>query len=109
VVADIAKHAGYPRNLFTYTTRRGDSVVSPFAFYGKYLSYSAPWPRSDGAYGRRDNIASIYRAATEVALKNAGPALRSSLSHSVSYGGPAGRGSNFDPYVWLYQGLEATG
>jgi hypothetical protein len=27
----------------------------------------------------------------------------------VSYGGPAGRGSNFDPYVWLYQGLEATG
>jgi hypothetical protein len=108
VVADVAKHAGYGRDLFAYTTRRGDSVLSPFAFYGKYLNYRAPWPRSDGAYGRKDSIATIYRAATEVALRNTGPKLRARLAQTVSYGGTTRRGANLDPYVWGYSGLVET-
>lgn len=109
VVADIAKHAGYSHDLFAYTTHGGDSVLSPFAFYGKYLNQRVPWPPSDGAYGRRENIASIYRAATEVALRNSGRSLRPRLAQSVSYGGPSRRGVNFDPYVWLYDGIETIG
>lgn len=108
VVADIAKHAGYRQNLFTYKTRGGDSMLSPFAFYAQYLDGRTAWPRSDGSYANSQNVASIYRAATEVALKNATPALRSRLARSVSYGGFAQRGANYDPYVWLYAGLETV-
>jgi hypothetical protein len=109
VVANIAKHAGFRRDLFTFTTPNGDSVLSPFGFYGSYLADQKPWPRSDGSFGRRENVASIYRAATEVALKNGTPALKSQLRPFVSYGGPDRRGANYDPYVWLYGGLQAIG
>jgi hypothetical protein len=109
LIADIAQHAGYTRNLFAYTTPNGDSVLSPFAFYGPYLAGATPWPRSDGAYARRDTIGSAYRSATEVALKNAQPLHQAALSRSVNSGGPTRRGSNFDPYIWLYNGLASGG
>lgn len=108
VVADIAKHAGFRRNLFAYTTRGGDSVSSPFAFYGKYLGNERPWPASDKSFSHRDGTAAGYRAASEVALKNGPPALKARLRQVVGFGGPAQRGANYDPYIWLYAGLEGA-
>ena len=107
VVADVAKHAGFRRNLFTFTTPSGDSVVSPFAFYGRYLADYSKWPASDASFPHKEGTASGYRAATEVALKNASPALKARLRRVVNFGGTAQRGSNYDPYIWVYAGLEA--
>jgi len=108
VVADIAKHAGFRRDLFAFTTRSGDSVLSPFAFYGKYLSNYSLWPASDGSFAHKEGTASTYRAATEVALRNSPPALKARLRKVVNFGGAAQRGSNYDPYIWLYAGLGAA-
>lgn len=106
-IADIAKHAGFRHNLFTFTTRRGNSVLSPFAFYGRFLANHTRWPTSDGSFAHKEGTAAGYRAATEIAFKNSSPALRARLGHVVNFGGPAQRGTNSDPYIWLNAALEA--
>ena len=105
-VADIAKHAGFRRNLFTFTTRHGNSVLAPFAFYGRFLADYSRWPASDGSFPHKEGTAAAYRAATEIALKNSSPALKARLGRVVNFGGPAQRGANYDPYIWLYAALE---
>jgi hypothetical protein len=107
VVANVAKHAGFRRNLFAFRTPSGDSVLSPFAYYGRYLSDQRPWPSSDGSFSHKEGTAATYRAASEVAFKNAGPALKARLGRVVNFGGPGQRGANYDPYIWVYAALGA--
>ncbi len=108
VIADIAKHAGYSRNLFTFTTPHGNSVLLPFRFYGTFLSGTSPWPQSDGSYANRDVRSSGFRAGLEIGADNAGSALKPFLKRVVGTAGPGQRASNFDPYVWLYGAVTAT-
>jgi len=108
VIADIAKHAGYRRNLFTYKTPRGNSLLLPYRYYAGYLSGKVPWPKDDGAYAKQTDVAARNRASLEIGAENAPAAWRRSLKAVVSTGGPGTRGANFDPYIWLYNALLAS-
>lgn len=107
LIADIAKHAGYSPNLFTFTTSHGNSVLSPLLFYGRYLDSQLPWPKSGASYTRRTQVSVIYRAAVEMGLANAPENLVPALRRIVTFAGPTQRGSSFDPFINLYNALLA--
>lgn len=108
LIADVAKHVGYKRNLFLSTTSHGNYLLLPFAYYGPYLDFTRPWPQSDSDYANRFEKAGEYRAAAEIAASNALPktALGRLLRRVVAYGGVQ-RGANYDAHIYLYGALTA--
>jgi hypothetical protein len=104
LIADVAYHAGYPRNLFTVETKSGKSLELAANYYVPYLGgqksdpYNDPIDWNQTVYG--------YRAVFELAAKRMpdSPAIRSLVTSQD----PNTRGSDWDPLIVGYNALTGS-
>lgn len=109
LIADLAKHAGYPRNLFTTSTPSKKNLLSVGPFYGPLLAGTKPYP-----YDARETHLDYetqtkqeYRAVFETAYKNC-PAKDPVCRYfrlAVTAGGPIQRGNNQDFHTTRWNAL----
>ena len=107
LIADVAHHVGYPRDLWSYRPKPTKGILAAIAHYGPYLqgqtnlfpSYTEPTGRTPA------QIAAANRSVLENAANDVpGSAL---LQRIVAYGGPDIRGANEDPYVVSFNAITA--
>ena len=111
LIADLAKHAGYERNLFTTPTPTGKNVLSVGPFYGPLLAGSAgyPYASSETFLDYETQTKPEYRAVFETAYKNC-PTKNPVCSYfrsAVRAGGPIQRGNNEDFHLMRWNALTS--
>jgi hypothetical protein len=101
LVADVAYHAGYPKDLFTVDTKSGKSLMLAADYYVPYLSGEKADPYNDGIDWEK--TMSGYRTLFELAAKRmpGAQAIRSLVTSQNS----TTRGSDWDPYIVGYNAL----
>jgi Alginate lyase len=104
LIADVAYHAGYPKNLFTVRTKSGKSLELAADYYVPYLGgqksdpYNDPIDWNQTVYG--------YRAVFELAAKRM-PDSRA-IRSLVTSQDPNTRGSDYDPLIVGYNALTGS-
>jgi Alginate lyase len=104
LIADVAYHAGYPRNLFTVQTESGKSPMLAADYYVPYLNGDKADPYDDPIDWKQ--TISGYRTVFELAAKRmpGSNALRSLVTSQDS----DVRGSDYDPFIVGYNALTGA-
>jgi hypothetical protein len=106
MIADVARHAAWPRDLFTARTPAGNDLLSVAPFYGPLVSGEKPDPYGP-EYSGYSVDKSKYLAVFETLYANcprkdpACPILRRALYRA----GAAARGDAYDPHVLHWNAL----
>ncbi|MEX2556598.1 MAG: alginate lyase family protein [Actinomycetota bacterium] len=114
LIADVARRAGHPIDLFAYRSRRhAYTVFTPFPYHARFATSQTIPPNLERTqYGgsRWPEIAALWRAFYELLLRNASdPKLVKRLRAAVDYGGPTQRGDNYNIHVLGYAALFGRG
>lgn len=108
-VADLARHAGFRIDLFTYRAPGGSTLLSVAPFYAPVLvgSKPNPYPGTSEGGGSYDQARAEYRAVFETAYRNCpdGLAVCRTYRSVVTSGGPKQRGDNYDPHLTRWNAL----
>ncbi|HSP72060.1 MAG TPA: hypothetical protein VLN26_06805, partial [Gaiellaceae bacterium] len=109
LIADLAKHAGFKTNLFTYRTPSGNSLLSVGPFYGPIVGgtradpYPEPESLGGGGYAA---VLSKYRAVFETIHVNCtAGALCAPFGAALHAVSPATRGDDYDPHLLGWNAL----
>lgn len=111
LIADLARHAGWPTDLLTAETRDGGSLLSVAPFYAPIAAGDKPDPYSAAeTFGTHDPaaVAGELRAWFETAY--AGCPDRSAadcklLAHAIASGGDGTRATNTDGHFLAWRAL----
>jgi Alginate lyase len=101
LIADVAHHAGYPKNLFTVRTTSGKSLELAAGYYVPYLGGKKSDPYNDPIDWKQ--TISGYRTVFELAAKRM-PDSHAIRSLVISRHGKV-RGSDYDPFIVGYNAL----
>jgi hypothetical protein len=104
LIADVAHHAGYPKNLFTVRTKSNKSLELAAAYYVPYLNGEKADPYNDPIDWKQ--MISGYRTVFELAAKRM-PDSHAIRSLVMSQHGHV-RGSDYDPFIVGYNALTGA-
>jgi hypothetical protein len=103
LIADVATHAGFARNLWTAKTASGKSMYLPVVFYAPYLVKTKVTPYPGERDSQYDAWLAEYRTVMELARK-AYPQSKT-VRKVVSFGGDVIRGSDYDLHITGWNAL----